>query len=303
MTANIPTSPPSWAAVTDAVDDVMASHMNDAWAEIIAMAADIYGAGVVGGLKQGGSSFYARWAVGHNADGTHKGAVPIGGAIFVFTAMTGCPTPATADGWAACDGTTAASQGVTSPTITSALPNINSGAFIRGNSTSWSSGGASGGANTVNLAHDHTYSNTTGSGGADHTHPLNPTIGAGTAHSHGPGTLQFKTMQSQNSPFYLNGYDISGGNIPVLQFMQYAGTGSVAWTLSGQALDQCYTKDGGGATANESAHTHTLTASETGLASAIAHTHANSGTSSSSLSASQSVLPTYFSATCYMRVK
>ena len=62
--------------------------------------------------------------------------VPVGAVLPVFTGMSGCPTPSTGDGWALCNGTTAASQGVTSPTITGTLPNINSGAFVRGNTSS-----------------------------------------------------------------------------------------------------------------------------------------------------------------------
>ena len=110
------------------------------------------------------------------------GIFPVGGTTAVFKDLTGCPEPTTASGWAKCNGTTAASQGVSSPTITAILPNINNGAFVRGATSSWTTGGATGGADThTHTMGNHTHAGTTGSGGVDHTHAA-VTSGAGSAH-------------------------------------------------------------------------------------------------------------------------
>ena len=68
--------------------------------------------------------------------------------MFALT-VAGAVTKATlqARGWAICDGTTAATQGVTSPTITAVTPNLEN-KFIRGSDDEAS--GATGGSDTHN---------------------------------------------------------------------------------------------------------------------------------------------------------
>jgi len=63
----------SWTDRVDGVDYVYAADPNSIIAEVIAIAQDLVGSGgTVGGLSQGGGSFYARWTNQHNTDGTHK---------------------------------------------------------------------------------------------------------------------------------------------------------------------------------------------------------------------------------------
>jgi hypothetical protein len=122
------------------------------------------------------------------------------------------------------------------------MPNISAGAFIRGNSVAWTSGAASGGADTVTIGANnlpvHTHADTFALGGttsfgsaththtgpshthaagtlagpshthtsAAHTHTF--TTGAGSSHSHNVGTLQFAVA-------YL---DVGGGGTNSLNF-------------------------------------------------------------------------------------
>ena len=106
------------------------------------------------------------------------GQIPLGGYIGVGVGITGADSDATliAKGFAKCNGSTPASQGVVNPAITISLPNINAGAFIRGNVTAWTTGGASGGADTINLVHAHTS--------AAHTHAVASHVHSSAAHTH-----------------------------------------------------------------------------------------------------------------------
>lgn len=196
--------------------------------------------------------------------------VPVGAVLPVFTGMSGCPTPSTGDGWALCNGTTAASQGVTSPTITGTLPNINSGAFVRGNTSSWTTGAASGGADTINLQHSHE---------TDIAHA-----------GHGVGNLQFQTADFLHEQYIdsIGMYTSGGtrkyavGSSPSLLVAAGANFNSTRTGYSPYSDEQFYTKSGTGSTA------------------ALGST---SVTSSNQLSTTQSILPTYFSAVYYMRVR
>lgn len=67
-------------------------------------------------------------------------AVGVGSIITHTTNLGGSETIAElqARGFALCDGTTPASQGITDPLITAAMPNLNGGRFLRGGSTAQS---------------------------------------------------------------------------------------------------------------------------------------------------------------------
>lgn len=244
------------------------------------------------------------------------GLVPIGGVIAVFADMAGCPAPSTTYGWAKCNGTTPASQGVGSPTIAGTMPNINAGAFIRGATASWTSGSATGGSDTHTHTmgnHTHTISNHahsnsgTTSAGSAHNHTA--TTGAGSAHSHTSGTLKFYTFIINSAQFY--GYDASGNSdLALIYTRNYEDNASGVYAYIPNIQQQYYTGTGSGSTDTENAHTHTTT-----TANESSHTHTYttntgnntsnpaSGTPSSNTSDSGSTLPAYFSAVYYMRVK
>jgi len=169
------------------------------------------------------------------------GFFPIGGIIGILKNLAGCPTPSTNDGWAKCNGTTAAAQGVTNPIITGSLPNINSGVFIRGNTVSWSSGGANGGADSVTISannlplhnHSNTFAVTTVALGgtktfpntshkhslANHVHTNNGTTTAGSPHRHSSGSLKFQMgyYSTVGGITYLGFYNAAGDSVAVLQ--------------------------------------------------------------------------------------
>lgn len=87
-----------------------------------------------------GGSWYLLNSSGTETEitGGSDGGVPLGAIIahYAGSGLTGMPSIATVQGlgFALCDGTTAASQGISDPTITAATPDINGdGAFIRAN--------------------------------------------------------------------------------------------------------------------------------------------------------------------------
>jgi len=102
-------------------------------------------------------------------------AVTISGANSIATLRT--------KGWAVCDGSTGASQGITSPDITASTPNLTD-KFIRGNATT---SGTTGGSAT----HTHTIANSTqteaGEVGAGRSYVLQ-------GHNHTGATGSFSTL-------------------------------------------------------------------------------------------------------------
>jgi hypothetical protein len=117
-------------------------------------------------------------------DGNHAAdlSFPVGAIMPFYLGQTGVPTAAElqAQGWALCNGQTAADQGITGAVFTVATPNINgSGLFIRG--------GTSAGlvqAESVG-PHNHTasFSGSIGSAG-DHTHTQGLTAASAGSHAH-----------------------------------------------------------------------------------------------------------------------
>jgi hypothetical protein len=93
----------------------------------------------------------------------NRAYVPRGAYIFQAIGVTGAATHAEllSLGYARCDGTTPAFQGVVNPVITDQMPDCSGGVFLRGFATAWTSGAISGGASTINIQHSHV---------ADHGH-------------------------------------------------------------------------------------------------------------------------------------
>jgi len=202
------------------------------------------------------------------------------------------------------------------PVITATLPNINAGAFIRGAATSWTTGVASGGADTVTIAsgnlpvhtHDinHTHGAFTSGAGSAHSHANTASSGAGSAHTHTAGQNTYQVA----GPGYT---DAIGDHI----HSYYSGEGSSATRIPSSDGDgniaqyAIGTSQAGGhqhSIGNESSHTHTITMSN---ANESSHTHSttisalgvtasgNGGFANSAVA----ILPTYFSAVYYIRVK
>ncbi|HPO16885.1 MAG TPA: hypothetical protein PLI09_25835, partial [Candidatus Hydrogenedentes bacterium] len=136
----------------------------------------------------------------HNIDGTAHADIrtsarwdaPLGTVVSVYIGMAGVPPTAEyqAHGWALCNGTTPSSQGITSPLITAATPNINgNGWFIRGGATAGTSQSDNVGSHSHSATfssgnaasagdHAHTYSGTTSTVG-NHQHPQNVSANTG----------------------------------------------------------------------------------------------------------------------------
>lgn len=103
-------------------------------------------------------------AAGQNA--AHQAAEGKLGEVRMFAlSMSGAITKSTlqGQGWAICDGTTPASQGISSPTIAT-TPNLED-KFIAMSSDETS--GTTGGANTIDVSHQHTLTITTGTSPVD----------------------------------------------------------------------------------------------------------------------------------------
>lgn len=132
---------------------------------------------------------------------TVLGFIPIGGIIATMSHLTGAyncsaTTAADAAGFVVCGGQTIAD--VTSPMNGQVVPNLNNNNFIMGNATAGSTGGANNiTLTTANLpAHNHSI---------NHDHAAF-TSAAGSAHSHGAGSLA-------NAPSSVTGTANSGVNL------------------------------------------------------------------------------------------
>ena len=210
--------------------------------------------------------------------------IPLGGYVAVAIGMTGADSDATmiAKGFAKCNGTTPATQGVVSPAITATMPNINDGAFIRGNATAWTTGAKSGGADTVTLSstelpsHTHTINQSSAGYKAPdlaHTH----TVSSSGAHVHEVSGNRNVMYMAQN---------FNGGTVYVMQEgTQFGGSANAASAPDATGAHTHTTASGSGTVETASNHTHSVSANTTGSGSAF------------------SILPSYFSAVYYMRVR
>jgi hypothetical protein len=240
------------------------------------------------------------------------GGVPLGGYVPVAIGVTGANSDAEmlARGYAKCNGTTPAAQGIVAPVITATMPNINAGAFIRGNTSAWTSGGASGGAD----AHTHGVGSFAGPShthtGPSHTHDVNIasfTSGTGTSHNHGYGTLKFEVG-------YIDGFgdlimfDTNGANYYAARAQDNShgaeGTNHVHFLMTADFNKVFYTTSPSGYTGSEASHTHAIDPPNTTSTAAGTGATGSGGTGAiTGTSASASTLPVYFSAVYYMRVR
>ena len=223
-----------------------------------------------------------------------QGIFPIGGVVAVFTAIAGSSSPSVANGWALCNGTTPASQGVSSPAISATMPNINNGAFVRGATSSWTTGGASGGADSVtigsanlpththDIAHGHANSfavsavalgGTTSFASTGHTHTMSSHTHTGPSHTHSGVT-------GTESATHTHGAG-TGTSSLITQFRTTADTflswkevSADAWTYNyqvginpragGSALVSTGIQVQGNTTTESATHTHSIGADGTG---------------------------------------
>ena len=172
--------------------------------------------------------------------------VPIGTIIPVYIGLPGVPSVAEYQlrGWALCNGTTPAAQGIAGSPITVALPDLNGqGLFLRGSNTAGNIQGDTAG------PHNHSagFSGSSGSV-ADHTHSFSATTSTHGGHQHAQNvTANF----GSGGPAWRVDFDGDGSGAGV--YSQGASTdpgGAHSHTVSG-------TSGGGGG------HSHTISGTVT----------------------------------------
>lgn len=220
-----------------------------------------------------------------------RGIVPLGAVLATFPSLTGAyacsaTTAADANGFVQCAGQTIVDA--TSPLNGQVIPNINNNAFLMGNATSGSAGGAN--AKTLTTTelptHTHTINNDTVAG-SSHTHTI--------AHTH-----QWSTFDNTNLDLYSRGsraqstltFTSGVTSDQVLdRFSVFASGGSLAGFITQQtSVKPFYTA---GATDDSGNASVSSTPSATQVISAN-----NAGTGSSF-----DIRPSYISARYVMRVK
>jgi hypothetical protein len=226
---------------------------------------------------------------------TGYGIVPIGTIVPVMTAMATCPTPSVADGWALCDGTTAASQGMVSPVITAALPDLNGvsgsglGAFMRGGDASWASGAVSGGADTHTHTTDiaHAHADNLAFTGPSHSH--SSSTGAEAAHTHGAGSYAAGIYASATATFQATASATTFTNTRNSTISTSANTDEFGGSpVAGTS--------GGG-----SSHSHSIGADGTGACGKTGGVTSLGATTPTS--SSGSTIPVHYNVVYYMRCK
>lgn len=126
-----------------------------------------------------------------------------------------------------------------------------------------------GSANAAVVSHDHTYSSTTGTGGADHTHSFSASTGLESAgHTHS-GTTGTESATHTHSP--PSGNFLTTGTSPYA--LSLGSEVAVAANTGTQSANHTHTFTTGGVSAN---HTHSVSGT-TGIGGA-SHTHSVSGT-------------------------
>jgi hypothetical protein len=218
------------------------------------------------------------------------GVLPLGAVVATFPSLTGAyacaaTTAADANGFVQCAGQTLVD--VTSPMNGAVIPNINNNAFLRGNATSGSTGGASSVTLTANElpSHTHTLNNATVSS-SSHTHTI--------AHIHQITRTEaidgiFAMLNTTTAMSTLSFNSATSGAGRIADFSNTYGTGSAG------ALFGVGGTNGFSAGARDAAGS----AAVSGTPSATATLSANSTGSGSSFS----ILPNYITARYIMRVK
>ena len=218
---------------------------------------------------------------------TGRGIVPLGGIIAVMAGLTGADSASTllTNGFALCNGTTPAAQGMTTPAIVATMPNINDSAYLRGNTSSWTSGAAAS-ANTKTIGsanlpvHTHGVSITSSNENAVHDHAYN--------HSHTTGTESATHTHTRTAGSTGQGNYADGNHVQ-----------SAYTSMSVVTSDASNTES--------ATHTHTTnsqSANSTGYQTSN-HTHSVSGNTDNGSFANTAlnIEPKYFDVVYYMRVK
>ena len=247
------------------------------------------------------------------------GIVPIGAIIPIAGSISGAESDANmkASGYALCNGTSAATQGILSPVISATMPQINNEAYLRGNTSSWTTGVATGGANTKTIASEnlpthvhavsitsagrsagHTHSGSTSVNNASHSHSFSATTGTESAnHSHSGTT----NANSYWSPMYTNGqpgtnYGDGGGGT----YFATQQTHTHGFSTGTQSATHTHSLSGTSGTQSAN-HQHSFT---TG-AESVDHTHGVSGNTGNGSFANSAlnIEPKYFDVIYWMRVK
>ncbi len=239
-----------------------------------------------------------------------RGIVPLGAVIATFPSLTGAyacsaTTAADANGFVQCAGQTISD--VTSPLNGQVIPNINNNAFLMGNATS----GSAGGANTKTLtttelpAHTHTinhgHANTFALGGtttfssSTHTHDISHVHQQ--RYTNGSSAYEPSSIATSQLSFTTSGTGVQTTETAVL-----VGAGSATLVLNTKnTTASWYTAgaiDSGGSAASSGTPSATGTVSISG---AVTDHSGNSG--SSGTGSSFDIRPSYISARYVMRVK
>lgn len=191
----------------------------------------------------------------HNIDGAAHAdirqlAVPLGTIIPVYIGLTGVPTTAAlqASGWALCNGTSPASQGVTGAVVTT-TPDLNStGRFLRGGTLA----GIVQADNVGTHAHTASFSGSTDNQGT-HTHTVSGTTSADGNHQHGETGSHINDGLGFTS-------GIGGGGSPKNAFSGPFHGATNSTTFAGS-----HSHTVSGSTNSTGGHTHSVTGSVTVL--------------------------------------
>jgi hypothetical protein len=229
------------------------------------------------------------------------GSVPLGAVLATFPGLIGayaCAATTAADalGFVKCGGQTISDA--TSAMNGVVVPNINNSVFLMGATSS----GTTGGANTLDLSHAHTYA---------HTHSTDSKLGAISLSVAGSVTMPAHTHNLNESGAATLGYDASGyGHVSfgpltfsASSIMQTPGGVDIAFP--GGAATCTAIKLFGTTAGIYSAPSVGFTS--TGTTASQAHDHTtytqSATTTSTVLSATQDIRPNYISAVYVMRIK
>jgi hypothetical protein len=232
---------------------------------------------------------------------TGRGVVPLGAVLPTFPALTGAyacaaTTAADSNGYVLCQGQTIVDATSTMNGVV--IPNINNDVFLKGNTTSNTSGGA----NTVTLtstelpSHTHTVSNHTHT--IDHGHSNTFALGgttsfATTSHTHGTSALYASIELSGSTLYGRDGF--SGSWTSTEQFTSLSPATSTIARSFGTPING--STDGPSATGTVS-FSGAVTSHTGSSGSAGAQTSSSTGSGSAF-----SIQPKYITAVYIMRIK
>jgi len=246
-----------------------------------------------------GSNTY-KWKHGYFNEEIFTPCIPPIGSIIPFYDFDGGLT-FDSNYWAYCDGSSKTVGDIGAQTLPDLSNRYLVGFGTEGggdiDSAAWATVAVGNASHQINLQHSHTVDN--------HTHDVDIgsfASGAGTAHSHTVGTLQFTTANytyNGATDSHLLMYDSNGSASNMINSLQASNSNlnlgyicQFAKTYSFTA----YTKDGTGSVASESSHTHSVNPPNTTSAGATPGTD-------NQLSSPQSIQPRSIRVRFIMRIK